>query len=233
MDGRAVRSDPCGKRWQAHCGGLVASSWDPYLFGGSPKHVRRSHRRFIRWFRGQSPVLDVGCGRGLFLQLMRECGIEGLGIDTNLDAVAACRAQGFEACVADALDFLASQRQRFGGVFCSHVVEHLPFEDTRRLFGLCRGALRAGGILVVLTPNSGDLRVMGETFWLDPTHVRPYPIKLLRALAEEAGFEVEETGAFHGALARRQIPGYLLSCARLAPFYGRPNAYIVARHPGA
>jgi hypothetical protein len=69
---------------------------------------------------------------------------------------------------------------------------------------------------------------MNNTFWLDPTHVRPYPTLLVEAIIEEAGLHRIHSGTFHGGLPKRALPRYLLNRAFLGPFYGKPNAYVVA-----
>jgi 2-polyprenyl-3-methyl-5-hydroxy-6-metoxy-1,4-benzoquinol methylase len=204
-------------------------TWDPYVFGGSAKQVRRTQRRFMRTFAGHAPVLDIGCGRGIFLQLLREAGIEGLGIDRYEPAVAACRSQGLTAHVADALDFLPEHPAAYGGIFCSHVIEHLPFDDAGRLIALCASTLTSGGMVVIVTPNPRDFGVMGETFWLDPSHVRPYPVALLASMLEAAGFEVIDRGTYHGGLPKREWGRALFYRLLLGPFHGHPNAYVVGQ----
>jgi len=173
-------------------------------------------------------VLDIGCGRGIFLRSLRAAGTPALGIDTYGPAVEACRRDGLNVEKADALSYLSTRTEEFGGIFCSHVIEHLPFEDARRLVKGCATALRQGGRLVIVTPNPGDVGVMNNTFWLDPTHVRPYPTLLIESMIEEAGLHTMHSGTFHGGLPKRAIPRYLLNRAYLGPFYGKPNAYVAA-----
>jgi 2-polyprenyl-3-methyl-5-hydroxy-6-metoxy-1,4-benzoquinol methylase len=203
--------------------------WDPYVFGGSAKQVRRTQERFVRAFAGHAPVLDIGCGRGIFLQLLKEAGIEGVGIDVYEPSVAACLSQGLTAKAADALDYLPEKSAAFGGIFCSHVIEHLAFGDALRLIHLCASATTASGVLIVVTPNPRDFGVIGETFWLDPTHVRPYPVPLLSSMLEQSGFDVVDRGTFHGGLPRRDWGRALFYRLLLGPFHGHPNAYVIGR----
>jgi 2-polyprenyl-3-methyl-5-hydroxy-6-metoxy-1,4-benzoquinol methylase len=202
---------------------------DPYLFGGSPKQVRRTQQRFVRCFSPGHPILDVGCGRGIFLQLLKESGLEAIGIDTYGPAVERCKELGFTAYRSDVLDYLRTTSTAFGGIFCSHVIEHLPFHEARELLSLCAEALVPAGILVIVTPNPRDFGVMGETFWLDPTHVRPYPPALIASIAEDANLNVIRKGTYHGGLPKREWGRALLYRWFLGPFYGRPNAYVVAQ----
>jgi hypothetical protein len=87
----------------------------------------------------------------------------------------------------------------------------------------------SGGVLVIVTPNPRDLGVLGETFWLDPTHVRLYPVALLASMFEAAGFNVVDRGTFHGGLPKREWGKALFYRFLLGPFHGHPNAYVVGR----
>jgi O-antigen chain-terminating methyltransferase len=202
---------------------------DPYRFGGSPKQVRRTQQRFVRYFSPGHPVLDVGCGRGIFLQLLTEHGLEAIGIDTYEPAVARCEERGFTAYRSNVLSYLRTTSTDFGGIFCSHVIEHLQFDEARELVTLCAKALVPEGKLVIVTPNPRDFGVIGETFWLDPTHVRPYPPALIASMAEDANLSVLEKGTYHGGLPKREWGRALWYRLFLGPFYGRPNAYVVAQ----
>jgi 2-polyprenyl-3-methyl-5-hydroxy-6-metoxy-1,4-benzoquinol methylase len=206
-------------------------SWspvNPYLFGGAEKQVRRTQARFIPLLANCAPVLDIGCGRGIFLRSLRTAGTLALGVDTYGPAIEACRRDGLNVEQADALSFLSTRTEQFGGIFCSHVIEHLPFDGAQRLVKACASALTEGGRLIIVTPNPGDVGVMGNTFWLDPTHVRPYPALLIESMMGEAGLHHIDSGTFHGGLPKRAMPRYLLNRAFLGPFYGKPNAYVVA-----
>jgi len=206
-------------------------SVDPYQFGGSEKQVRRTQRRFAHVFAPEAPVLDVGCGRGVFLQLLRESGISAVGIDTYEPAVERCKQEGFTVYKADVLGFLPEHPEEFSGIFCSHVIEHLPFDQAARLLALGIEALKPEGLLVIVTPNPRDMGVIGETFWLDPTHVRPYPVSLVASMMEGAGLRVVDRGTFHGGLPKREWGRSLLYRLRLGMFFGHPNAYVVGRKP--
>ncbi|GAC1641629.1 MAG: hypothetical protein NVS4B2_31160 [Chloroflexota bacterium] len=201
---------------------------DPYLFGGSEKQVRRTQQRFVDVLSGASPVLDIGCGRGIFMRLLRSAGTRVVGIDPHAPAVERCRADGLDVHCADALSYLPDHTDHFGGIFCSHVIEHLDFEDGQRLVDGCATAMKRGGRLVIVTPNPSDLGVIGNTFWLDPSHVRPYPVLLLRSMVTQAGLRVVRSGVFHGGVPKREIGTYLLKRAMLGSFYGKPNAYVLA-----
>lgn len=158
--------------------------------------IRKMQLPYVRLFtdHGAKSVLDVGCGRGLFLDLLRESGIDASGIDGNAEAVEECRARGLnDTYVGDALDYLESARaegRRFDGIFCSHLIEHLPGRAAVRLIASSAALLAPGGRLVIVTPNVGNLHVWTRVFWLDPTHVRPYPRELTEAIMTAVGLSI-------------------------------------------
>jgi O-antigen chain-terminating methyltransferase len=205
---------------------------------GDRECVRGFQRKYLRWFEGARLVLDVGCGRGEFLELLREAGIDGRGIDSSEALVAHCRSQGLAVERAGVLDFLARTQERFDGIFCSHVVEHMAPKEVAASLGGFRRVLARGGRLVLVTPNPRSLYVMTELFWLDATHVRPYPLALLRRLLEERGFRVLASGGDPDTvpdLARGSVVGPLLRA--LAPsivrdwFLGADDNFLVAEVP--
>jgi SAM-dependent methyltransferase len=205
-----------------------------YEFGGSEYLVRRIQRPFSKIFLGYDPLLDIGCGRGIFLELLRSANIVGVGIDRSEEAVTACGQRGFNVHQADAHSFLHANPGAFGGIFCSHVIEHMSYEAAVSFLELCNSALRPGGILLTITPNPTDLAVISEVFWMDPTHVRPYPKLLLRSMLNATGFEVTSEKQFLGnwrMVGRRNLPAYLFRRILLGRYYGKPNTLSLGRKP--
>jgi len=203
-----------------------------YEFGGTEEAVRQIQSRFVKHFTSCSPVLDIGCGRGVFLELLRKAGIQALGIDSSEEAIAYSREKALEVEQSDALTFLSQTQQRFGGIFCSHVIEHMDFNLAMDLLNLCHRALRSGGILLLVTPNPEDLWIISEVFWLDPTHVRPYPRLLLESMLQANSFGVVEAKQFIGSwriIGRRNLPAYFVRRILLGRHFGRPNLSIVAK----
>ncbi|HET8649764.1 MAG TPA: class I SAM-dependent methyltransferase [Gemmatimonadales bacterium] len=151
--------------------------------------VVREYQALAQLLASAPPVLDLGCGSGTLLESLGARGVEATGVDASPSAIAACQAQGFTVTRSDLFDFLANApAEQYGGVFAGHVVEHMPPDSARKLFAEVHRVLRPGGQFVLLTPNARNLYVIGQGFWTDPTHVRPYPPQLLRALASDAGF---------------------------------------------
>ncbi|MCC6728476.1 MAG: class I SAM-dependent methyltransferase [Chthonomonadales bacterium] len=164
-----------------------------YHTEGREDSLRQWMAPYADMFAGRGRVLDVGCGPGLFLDLLRERGVEAHGIDLDADMVARCRARGHSADVGDARD-RAGLGGPWGGIHLGHVVEHMDGPAAVALLEACAGALEPGGLLVVRTPNWANDQVRGGGFWLDHTHVRPYPLELLERVLADIGMVVGERG---------------------------------------
>ena len=163
--------------------------------GHDPERARSGLRHYLPWF-ASGPVLELACGRGEFLGLLREAGVAAEGVDVDEGMVAAARAAGHEVQLADALAGLRSRSDAsVRGVFSAHFVEHLSPDELTAVIAESARVLAPGGHLVAATPNAACLSVLGHDFWRDPTHVRPYDPQLLAFLCAAAGLEVVETGA--------------------------------------
>jgi O-antigen chain-terminating methyltransferase len=157
-------------------------------FRGSEDYVKRGQRIYQPYFAGCRNVLDIGCGRGEFLETMREAGIPARGIDLDEESVATCRHKGLEAEAADLFAYLADLPEAsLDGIFCSQVVEHLAPERLPEMIGLCASRLTRNGVIVIETPNPECLAIFATHFFLDPTHTRPAPGALLAFYLEEFG----------------------------------------------
>lgn len=196
-------------------------------FRGSFDQVKENQRFYIPYFQDASEVLDLGCGRGEFLAVMRDAGIKARGVDTNAECVALCRSQGLDAVEADLFEYLEGLPPlSLGGVFCAQVVEHLPMGVLPRLAQLLASRLTKGGVAVVETPNPECLAILASHFYLDPTHVRPVPPQLLVFLLEEAGFgRIEVVRRFPAEEASLS----LLPAEFREQFFGAQDYAVVAR----
>ena len=159
-------------------------------FRGSEDRIREQQGKYAARFTGAvDEILDVGCGRGEFLEAARDAGLPARGIDLSQECVALCRSKGLQAERADLFDYLANLPARsLGGIFCSQVVEHLPPERVPALVQLFSEKLRPGALVAIETPNPQCLAIFATHFYIDPTHTRPVPAPLLRFYLEEAGF---------------------------------------------
>jgi SAM-dependent methyltransferase len=155
---------------------------------GSVDAIRERQRRYVEDLRAAAPVLDIGCGRGELLQLLREAGIEGRGIDADADMVAYARGEGLEVEQADLVEYLERQEDgSLGGIFMGQVVEHLPPGVLVRALALAATKLRAGGILVAETINPLSPLALRHYF-ADLTHAQPLVPETLELLARQSGF---------------------------------------------
>ena len=157
-------------------------------FRGSEDYVKRSQQFYQPHFAGCQSVLDIGCGRGEFLETMRDAGVPARGIDLADESVATCRHKGLEAESADLFTYLAGLPEAsVDGIFCSQVVEHLPPERLPEMVKLCASRLTRNGAIAIETPNPECLAIFATHFYLDPTHTRPVPHGLLAFYLEEFG----------------------------------------------
>ena len=157
-------------------------------FRGSEEYVKTGQQFYLPYFEGCRSVLDIGCGRGEFLEMMRDASVPARGIDVGAESVAACRLKGLDAEIADVFPYLASVEEgTLDGIFCSQVVEHLPPERLPELIRLCAERLAHGGVIAIETPNPECLAIFATHFYLDPTHTRPVPHPLLMFYLEEYG----------------------------------------------
>ncbi|MBI1895909.1 MAG: class I SAM-dependent methyltransferase [Acidobacteria bacterium] len=158
-------------------------------FRGAEDYVRDNQRFYIRCFQGRTDVLDIGCGRGEFLDLMKDAGVPARGIDLDPESVRACRAKGHHAEVADLFHYLgALPEAALDGIFSAQVIEHLDPARLPEMLKLAASCLRRGGVLVLETPNPECLAIFATHFYIDPTHTRPIPPALLAFYLEEFGF---------------------------------------------
>lgn len=161
--------------------------------GNSEKNLPRL-QPFVNNFRKCSSVLDIGCGEGLMLGLLRDAGTKAIGIDIDPDKVAIACSKGLEAMTVEADGYLRDKKGEFDGVFLRHIIEHFDGPDGVRLLHLCRKALRPGGIIIIITPNFRVSEVAGQIFWLDITHRKPYPLPLLQHIFTTLGIDVVDCG---------------------------------------
>jgi len=173
---------------------------------GSTETVRERQRGYVDDFRDAAPVLDLGCGRGELLGLLREAGVEARGVDADADMVAYARGEGLDVEQADVLAYLEGLEDgSLGGVFAGQVVEHLPPATLLRLLELSARKLRPGGLLVAETINPLSPLAL-RSYFADLTHAQPLVPATLALLARQAGFREVETRFLNEPAERLTIP---------------------------
>jgi O-antigen chain-terminating methyltransferase len=134
-------------------------------------------------------ALDIGCGRGEWLELLRENSIKANGVDLDKEMLKECHKRGFDIENTEGISYLEKQpNDSFAVISAFHVVEHISFESLQKLISESFRVLKPGGILILETPNPENIKVATENFYLDPTHIKPIPSSLLAFLAEFYGF---------------------------------------------
>jgi SAM-dependent methyltransferase len=189
------------KRLDSPMGGVIgfrASEWTreegdylafEELFRGTGDRVLELQRPYLQLLREHQPVLDVGCGRGELLSLLAQEGVQASGVDSDRAMVERCRELGLAVSLGDANEHLEQlEDESLGTVFSAQVIEHLSYEQLRRMLALARRKLSPGGLLIAETVNPHRISSM-KTFWVDLTHQHPVFPEVALALCAIAGYE--------------------------------------------
>ena len=160
-------------------------------FRGSEEDIKERQRVYVEFFKDVEPVLDIGCGRGEFLELSSEAGIKAKGVDLDLDMVLYCQEKGLDVVREDAFTYLESiPDTSLGGIFAAQVVEHLEPTRIIELANLCYRKLQLDGMLIFETPNPICLTVFARSFYMDLSHIRPVHPEAMKFLFESTGFRI-------------------------------------------
>jgi 2-polyprenyl-3-methyl-5-hydroxy-6-metoxy-1,4-benzoquinol methylase len=159
-------------------------------YRGSEEEVKKQQSQFLLFFKQAEKVLDLGCGRGEFLELLQENGIDAEGIDVNEQMVEICRDKGLNCRKGDILETLTKcQDNSLGGIFSSQVIEHLPASYLKTMIELAYFKLAPGSHLVLETLNPTSVFALVQTYFLDLTHNKPIHPQTLKFFMETSGFE--------------------------------------------
>jgi SAM-dependent methyltransferase len=176
-------------------------------FRGDPEAVAAAlAERYLDLLVANPPVVDIGCGRAELVEMLAKRGVEAVGVDTDPSMVAEARDRGLDVRQVDGNSFLRSREPgSLGAIIATHLVEHLEFADLVELLELAATRLRPGGVFIAETPNPTSLVVLGNSFILDPTHLRPLHPSLLTFLCEGAGFR-DVRLRFHAPASDYHLP---------------------------
>lgn len=199
-------------------------------FRGTEEVIVDRQKEYLPYFTkskisfDKTPVLDVGSGRGEFLQLLENNKVKSVGLDINHDMVDRSKKKGLNAIQGDALSHLRSVKsQHYGAITGFHIVEHIPFNVLLRIFSEAQRALVQDGFVLFETPNPENLTVGSTTFYMDPSHLHPVPPALLAFTLEFSGFRNVKIIRLHSD-ERLQKPGLTPDARDL--LYG-PRDYAV------
>jgi 2-polyprenyl-3-methyl-5-hydroxy-6-metoxy-1,4-benzoquinol methylase len=150
--------------------------------------IRSRQSAYVDHFHGRTNVLDVGCGRGEFLELLKEHGVQAYGIDSNPEMLKIAASRGLRVLKQDALQHLRGLEDgSLGGLFCSQVIEHMGAGEALEFVQLAFRKMMPGSKIVIETVNPTSLFALSE-FFGDPTHTKPVHPNTLRFMLESAGF---------------------------------------------
>ena len=173
-------------------------------FRGTESLISKRLEEYLPYFTNsrvnfnETPVLDIGSGRGEFLQLLKTNKISAIGLDINHSMVEKSKKKSLKVVQSEALSYLqATSSQSYGAVTGFHIVEHVPFNSLFRIFQCSYRALIKGGFVIFETPNPENLIVGSNTFYLDPSHLHPLPPTLLAFTLETCGFKNVEIKRLH------------------------------------
>jgi SAM-dependent methyltransferase len=194
LDSASATSSPIGPTGPSSA--AFAPALDAYkyvgfenAFRGSQDTIRERLESYLPYFDGAADVLDVGCGRGEFLDLLNARGIAARGLDLNHEMVEVCRARGLEVAEADVVSYLESLPDAsLGGLFAAQVVEHLQPGYLLRFLELAFHKLRPGAPIVLETLNPACWTAFFDSFIRDITHVWPLHPDTLNYLVLASGF---------------------------------------------
>jgi len=204
-------------------------------FRGSRADIKQRLAVYLPMLRGaqaatqNAPVLDVGCGRGELLELLRVGGVVASGVDSNRAAAEQCRELGLDVVLADAFDTLRGAPDgSLGALTAIHVVEHLPYALLLRLIDESLRVLRPGGLAIFETPNPNNVLVGSCNFYVDPTHRNPVHPRTLQYLFETRGMLRVETMPLHPYPAVMHVPeGDSVLARRFNEYFYGPQDYAV------
>jgi len=203
-------------------------------FRGSREEIKERFQVYLPYINENAPVVDLGCGRGEWLELLSEAGIEAQGVDTNRIQVEECRARGLKVSEEDFIAHLRSLADGSAGAVTGfHIIEHVPLDVLMTLVNEVMRVLRPGGVVIFETPNPENVLVGSQYFYLDPTHRHPLPSELMEFLLDSRGFDKIEILNLHPWDSAKLAGDDELTVRFNTYFYGPMDYAIVGRKVSA
>ncbi|HVQ36945.1 MAG TPA: methyltransferase domain-containing protein, partial [Pyrinomonadaceae bacterium] len=202
-------------------------------FRGSHDEIKERFRTYLPHINSLVtinglPIVDLGCGRGEWLELLQEEGYSAVGVDTNRVLLDRCRARGLDVVETDILDYLRGQPDRsLAAVTGFHIIEHLEIGILMRLLDEIARVLSPGGVVIFETPNPENVLVGSNYFYFDPTHRNPLPSLLMKFLLESRGLHRVEVMNLH-AWNQARLEGKNELTERFNDLFYGPMDYAIA-----
>ncbi len=160
-------------------------------FRGSSEDIINRQKKYLPYFSGKQNVLDIGCGRGEFLRLLKSQGISAHGVDISSENIRECR--DLDVTCADGIDYLEKLPDNsVGGIFCAQVIEHISTNQLIRLLSLAHKKLADDAVIILETLNPQCLMIYAESMYMDPSHTKPVHPLTVKFMAEHEGFSDTE-----------------------------------------
>lgn len=208
------------------------------IFRGQSDEIRKRQEIYLPFIKKaladpkQELVLDIGSGRGEWLELLRDNGFRAVGIETNNIVSKACRENGLEVVSRDVLSYLQdTSEESVSAITCFHVAEHLPFPVLVRLLDETVRVLKKGGIAIFETPNPQNILVGANNFYFDPTHRNPIPAQTFKFLAEACGLRQVAINNLHPYPESYRVDGSDLAVRFNEFFYGPQDYALIGYKP--
>ena len=157
-------------------------------FRGPEELIKEKQKIYLDHINKQKSVLDIGCGRGEFLELLKENGIKAFGIDSNRQMVKRCLNKGLEVEHADAINYLKNYQGSLGNVFLSMIVEHLDFKDIFAIISTAWGKMEQDSVILIETINPNSFYAQSRAYVIDPTHINLVSPETLSYTFQKVGF---------------------------------------------
>lgn len=160
-----------------------------HTFEGDASIRKQLYQPLVSFFNQGDFVVDLGAGDGTWLTLLNESGISGVGVDLDARKVEEMRSKGLDAVCADVVEYVSTIKSQIDGLSMLHIIEHMQPEQAIRILYEVSKCLTHRGRVLIVTPNFQNSNVTQKNFWLDVTHIRPYPHELLSAILSSLGFQ--------------------------------------------
>lgn len=160
-------------------------------FRGSREDIKSVQQQYVKYFEGRKNVLDLGCGRGEFLELMKENNINAVGVECYTEFAEYCKMKELNVVEDDAIEYLEKQ-EKVGGIFAGQLIEHLKFNQIVKLCELAYEKLEEGAYIILETPNPMSLAIYTHAFYMDPSHNKPIHPLTMEYFMRKVGFKEVE-----------------------------------------